>query len=257
MDVPTSTHYEPQPADIASSTDEPVGVSCLDTLNQLMVMTLAVSRKLDKTEVPAPFRHYLRIASTAIAQAQSALGEAIEIEGTTEKTIVEQRKAAERDRAIMEEVKKIEEPEEGTGNTVEPRILREAGMGDGFRLISGRAGYLSLREWELLCEGRLQELDEVLRGIVKKVCVLGVDWRRIGLTIRSDLNSFGIRFAYTSDISRNYDTRFRWQRMTDPSCPDFEKILYILEFCDPGEYWYTHEMLQAVRRLMELRNFTA
>lgn len=119
-------------------------------------------------------------------------------------------------------------------------------------VISERSGSISAELWDGMTEDELKELDAVLSGIVKQICVTPITWDAIGEVIDKELRKFGFQFCSAGVVGE-----VGWGATNDQSLSDIARVKLGLLSSKQGigAQWYPDEMLRIVHRLMELRGF--
>lgn len=225
-------------------------------LLELMKSTTDITMTLSRTQPTEQAQFEMVRGVRCMADATRALAEAAYVEARSRAAETTARIAAGCNRSVAEDAANAVQ---STGNTARALGLGDLEIGsvsgrvdNRVLVVNGPPGSITLQEWEAMSDEKLQRLDGALRNIVQRICIFGINWEAIGKIIDEELAPFG--FAAEKDIPVN---KASWDRVADGCSSDLGRIISMMDCCrnDCTDKWYPNEMLQVVRRLMELRSF--
>lgn len=186
------------------------------------------------SDPPSPTQETQQLVKTAMTTTAS-LAEAVRVQSQTILALIE------RDN---------QKPEKSIIALAPPEPNHRGGM-----VISERVGFISVEQWDGMSDGRLQELDRVLKKIMDTTMLSGIGWVGPAVVVRDHLAAVGFVFktweeCLTPDLARD------WTMAGETALPYLVRMRAVASASRPaqdGPQWWADEMMRIVVRLMELR----
>lgn len=136
--------------------------------------------------------------------------------------------------------------------------LGVAAMTQPSLVLCERVGCITREEWEAMSDKLQEELDEVLRKIVRRVCNHGDSLYTAGDTIYKELAAFRLAFDTPEGIQSG---SLGWSHAANLRSSDLRRINAAMDSSrsslSGNSFWYIDQMFMVVHRLMYLRGFQA